>query len=179
MPAPLLKASFLSVTALCLFACLGCAETKSGRAATPCATDMDCPVESLCSPTGVCDVAICTQDYTPVCATDGKTYGNACQARAHHVVPAYNGECGKPSSPPAGQDCGGIQGLICPEGMACELAEGICRGRDLMGKCVPQAEECPSSSTPVCGCDGITYLSDCVRIKAEVQKDHPGPCLKS
>ena len=44
------------------------------------------------------------------------------------------------------------------------------------GSCVPIPETCPRLFDPVCGCDGITYVNDCERIRAQVQKDHDGPC---
>ena len=157
--------------------CGGCAEktNPSKPNGAPCATDGDCPALSVCSPTGVCDQPLCTQEYTPVCGRDDKTYGNACQARTHHVDVAYTGECGKPSGP-QGPDCAGIQGLRCPGDMICELPPGHCEGRDLMGQCVPRPGECPSETRPVCGCDGKTYRSDCERIKGGIQKDHAGAC---
>ena len=37
---------------------------------------------------------MCTADWRPVCGCDGKTYSNACNARAAGVTRYEEGECG-------------------------------------------------------------------------------------
>lgn len=71
--------------------------------------------------------------------------------------------------------CGGEQGVMCPDGMACDRTDALCTLAAPAGMCVPVPTTCEAGSA-VCGCDGLTYASDCERVKAGTVKAHPGAC---
>jgi hypothetical protein len=69
---------------------------------------------------------------------------------------------------------------------ASNLDAGICMDvpeicpNDFCGNCdgpICPMLACPLIYRPVCGCDGVTYASDCERRKAKVSKSRDGECL--
>ena len=69
----------------------------------------------------------------------------------------------------------------CPAGQFCEFPVGDC-GEGQAGECRPaSAEPCNLCSEflggPVCGCDMMTYPSDCDRRAAGMAKRMDGPCF--
>lgn len=167
MPIPRTRTAIPALAAFALaFALAACGAPPASTAG--CTSDAQCDVGSICND-GRCEVAVCTKQYDPVCGVDGKTYGNACEARAAHAEVAHTGECKVA--------CGGIAGTPCPDpAQFCDHQPGLCGGADISGTCVSRPEICTEEFRPVCGCDGMTYPNDCRRLMAGVQKDHDGEC---
>lgn len=71
--------------------------------------------------------------------------------------------------------CGGADDVACPDGMMCNRMDPSCGPANLGGVCVPMPEQC-EPGTPVCGCDGQTYASDCARVAGSAVLAHEGAC---
>jgi hypothetical protein len=153
-----------------------------GCPAHACQSDADCAGGSAigafcarppgnCAGAGVCTspAVLCTANVDPVCGCDGNTYSNACVATEHGVNVAHPGSCDA-------HECGTVAGLQCADGQLCELAPGQCQVADAAGRCIDVPATCLGILDPVCACDGNTYVNDCFRQQAKVQKAHDGTC---
>jgi hypothetical protein len=136
--------------------------------------------DPLCGPSsvaGVCTPApeSCADEGEPVCGCDGTTYASDCHRVAVAAVLQHSGAC--VDSP---ETCS-FSDSTCPAGQFCEFPVGDC-GEGQTGECEPaSAEPCNMCTEflggPVCGCDMMTYPSDCDRRAAGVAKWMDGPCF--
>lgn len=72
--------------------------------------------------------------------------------------------------------CGGADGVVCPDGFVCDRTDPLCTQSAMPGACVPTPPATCDVGSPVCGCDGTTYASDCDRLKAGIVKARGGAC---
>lgn len=79
---------------------------------------------------------------------------------------------------PIGFGTGGMPPTPCTSKADCSLGWACDKsGCDLpMGKCVPWPPICLPDPSPVCGCDGVTYWNDCLRLQADVTLAGPDQC---
>ncbi len=64
------------------------------------------------------------------------------------------------------------ESVHCPKGSYCQkLACG-----DAVGFCKQRPTACAEEEAIVCGCDGVSYVNDCVRAECEAASSTPGPC---
>ncbi len=96
-----------------------------------CTSDLTCD-DGACVEAGGC---VCTEQYEPVCGSDGRTYSNGCFLGCAGVALAHLGECGI-----NGDTCGTLLGLGCIVGHKCRYAESTFEPRwpDDGGLCVSE-----------------------------------------
>jgi hypothetical protein len=71
--------------------------------------------------------------------------------------------------------CGGDAGDTCASDQFCKRDEGVC-SEDAEGVCTDLPSPCPTTVTPVCGCDGTTYNNACEAHAAGVNVASEGAC---
>jgi hypothetical protein len=103
-----------------------------------------------------------------VCGCDGVTYESACLAALAGVNVERPGPCEE------GAECTGNEG--CAEGFLCWKKEGFC-GEPGFCTRIPSAADCQDlPDAPVCGCDDITYRTECDANLNGVTVAYQGPC---
>ncbi|TVQ97852.1 MAG: hypothetical protein EA398_13900 [Deltaproteobacteria bacterium] len=85
-----------------------------------CRIDTDCDTGTLCLG-GECVGLSCPTLYDPVCGVDGRTYGNACEARLMHVDVAHAGECGLDQARCDDPNPAGCTQDGCDDGETCQV----------------------------------------------------------
>jgi len=125
--------------------------------------------------TGVCTPRpqVCNDIYAPVCACDGQTYANECEAAGKGSSVLHTGACDQPT----GNSCGGLKPVECAKSEFCNYPiETKCGSGDQTGVCTKLPDACDAIYDPVCGCDGATHSSACAAALKGISVLHSGTC---
>lgn len=123
-------------------------------------------------------VTTCTDNFNPVCGSNGITYGNSCRAQARNITSFYTGVCSlansgivSPAPVASGCNCKIEDSPVCTfQGITYENTCVLLCAQQVALESAPCASQCgcPKTYDPVCGADGLTYdnkcNADCVRV---------------
>jgi len=90
--------------------------------------------------------------------------------------------CKKEGAPPRYPDrpdgeCSRAPGHACKEGFVCHYGpKAACGETGAEGACFPIPSACTKDYSPICGCDGRTYVNLCVAHSHGVSPRQAGPC---
>jgi hypothetical protein len=137
----------------------------------PCSSDADCTSPRQRCLAGACkESCVCTNQYHPVCGSDGQSYLSPCHAACAGAEVVSDGECRRtivvhdpcrdicPARRGAPQVCGA-------DGVTYENACVACSAAVLAfqeGVCSPPPCACDNAFAPVCATDGVTYGNLCL-----------------
>jgi alpha-tubulin suppressor-like RCC1 family protein len=117
----------------------------------------------------------CQLEDDLVCGCDGKTYPYPCIAHAQAVNVASHGACPLPDGgAPCASNADCATGLYCKT-PTCAAASGVCTGEPDFQACYAELDK-TDGGVSVCGCDHVTYASDCMAASYGTNVDFTGPC---
>lgn len=124
--------------------------------------------------TGDCDRQ-CGDPEARVCDRYPDLDPRNCPSGTIYTVRDCEPQCVDPETcrPPSENEC--KSNSDCGEGEWCDFPRGGC-GDDRTGRCRNRPIGCPENPSPICGCDGNTYLNECKAKLEGVDLQFRGEC---